>query len=96
MTQTVSGVRKEAAFVALGGVVAYGGFLAILAAAIFGLAEIGLAWWLSALIVGLLAAGFGYTMVQKGLQALKGVDLAPRHTMQTFKEDARWAKRQMR
>ena len=52
-------------------------------------------WWLAALIVGVIVAAVGGVMVQRGLAALKRVDLAPRQTMQTLKEDTQWAKEQM-
>jgi hypothetical protein len=41
-------------------------------------------------------AGVGYFLVQKGLKALKRENLAPRQTIQTLKEDAEWAKEQVR
>jgi xanthine/uracil permease len=81
--------------IAVGGLVAYAGLLAILAAIIIGLATAGLAWWLSALVVGIVVALIGGALVQRGLAALKHADLAPRQTMQTLKEDTQWAKDQM-
>jgi hypothetical protein len=63
---------------------------------IIGLAAAGLPWWLSALLVGLVVVGVGYMLVQKGLSALKHEDLAPRQTIESIKEDTRWAKEQVR
>ena len=51
---------------------------------------------MAALVVGLVVAGVGYFLVQKGLTDLKRTDLAPRQTVETLKEDAQWAKDQTR
>ena len=96
MSQKASKVGKNVGFLAAGGAVAYAGFLALITAVIIGLGQLGLPWWLSALIVGLVVAGIGGFLVQKGLSALKQVDPAPRQTIDTLKEDAAWAKRQVK
>jgi uncharacterized membrane protein len=78
---------------AAGGALAYAGLLAIIAAAIIALD----AWMplaLSALLVGVLVALIGYFMLQKGLSALKQVDLKPRETIESLKEDKEWAQQQ--
>jgi len=87
-------VGKDVGFLAVGGLVAYAGLLAIGAAIILLLAAVGLPAWLAALIVGLIVAGIGYYLVQRGLTALKRQDLTPRQTIETIKEDAEWAKEQ--
>ncbi len=75
---------------------AYAGFLALVAALIAGLVELILIpMWLAALIVGLVVAGIGYLLIQRGLSALKAVDLAPKQTIETIKEDVEWAKTQI-
>jgi len=94
MTQKASQAGKNVGSMAVGGAVAYAGFLAILAAVIIGLGSLGIPWWLSALVVGLVVAGVGYFLVQKGLSSFKNESLAPRQTMETLKEDAQWAKEQ--
>ena len=96
LTQKATTVGKNVGFLAAGGAVAYAGFLALLAALIIGLGQLGLPWWLSALIVGLVVAGIGYLLVQKGLTALKQLNLAPEQTIATLKEDKEWAKEQVR
>jgi hypothetical protein len=47
-------------------------------------------WWASALLIGMIVAGLGGFLVWKGLDALKRLDLAPRETLQTLKEDKQW------
>jgi hypothetical protein len=95
LSEKVQVVGKDLGYLAMGGLVAYAGFLALLAAIIIGLASIGLSWWLSALIVGVVVAGIGYMLVQKGLTALRNEDLGPRHTVASLQEDAQWAKEQV-
>lgn len=96
MTQKAGEVGKDIGFLAVGGLVLYAGLLAIIAAIIIVLGTVGVPWWLSALLVGLIVAGVGYFLVQKGLKALKRENLAPRQTIQTLKDDAEWAKEQVR
>jgi len=95
MTQKASQVGKDAGLIGAGGAVAYAGFLAIIAAFILGLGEL-IPLWLSALIVGLVVAGIGYVIIQRGLSALKRADLKPRETIESLKEDTEWVKEQTR
>ncbi|MDQ3701733.1 MAG: phage holin family protein, partial [Chloroflexota bacterium] len=72
------------------------GVLALLAAAVLGLAAAAaLDVWLAALIVGVVVAVIGYALVQRGLSALKRESLAPREAVESLKEDAQWAKDQV-
>jgi TRAP-type C4-dicarboxylate transport system permease small subunit len=95
---TANAVRtgKNATLIGVGGVVAYGGFLVLLAAAVGLLATLGLDLWLSALIVGLVVIGIGLLLVQRGRSQLEAASLAPTKTIETLKEDAEWAKDQTR
>jgi len=86
LTQTASKVGKDIGFLVVGGTVAYAGVLVLLAAAVLLLAIV-LPAWLAALIVGLVVAGVGYGLVRRGLAALKSIDMAPRQTIETLKED---------
>jgi hypothetical protein len=95
VAETATRVAKDVAMLAAGGLVAYAGLLAIIAAAIFLIADRGVPLWLSALIVGAVVAVLGYVLVQRGITALKQQDLAPRRTMQSLKDDTQWAKEQI-
>ena len=95
MTHKASRAARDVGFLAVGGLVAYAGVLALLAAAVLGLTAAGLDAWLAALIVGIVVAVIGYALVQRGLSALKRESLAPRQTVETLKEDAQWAKDQV-
>jgi hypothetical protein len=52
--------------------------------------------WIAALLVGLVVAGIGYVLVRGSLAALRSLDLTPRQTVRTLKEDVEWAKEQTR
>lgn len=88
-------VGRDVGFLAAGGLIAYAGLLAVLAAIIIALANV-MPWWMAALVVGLTVIGIGYALVQKGLDALKHQDFAPRQTMETLKENAEWLRQQTR
>ena len=95
MSDKLSRFTTNLVSVLSGGFVAYLGGLALVAAlilAIRDLANISLA--LSSLIVGAVLAIVGYVMLQKGVKELKRVDLAPRRTVETLKDDVQWAKEQ--
>lgn len=93
MTQKLSRAGKNVGFLAAGGAVAYAGLLAIVAAIIIGLAQAGMEWWVSALVVGVVVAAIGGFLVSKGLNALKHQDLTPSQTVETVKEDAQWIRK---
>jgi hypothetical protein len=95
MTAKATRVGKDIGFLAVGGMIAYAGLLAIIAGVILLLDEI-VPLWVSALIVGVVVAGIGYVLVQRGLTALKREDLTPRQTIESLKEDTQWAKEQVR
>ncbi len=95
MSDKISQLTTNLISVAAGGFVAYLGGLALVAAlilAIRDLANISLA--VSALIVGAVLAIAGYVMLQRGMKELKRVDLAPRRTVESLKDDVQWAKEQ--
>jgi hypothetical protein len=95
MSEKVSQVTSNLVSVLAGGFVAYIGALALVAALIVGLHELAdISPWVSALIVGALFAIAGYLMLSRGLKELKRVDLAPRRTVETLKDDVQWAKEQ--
>jgi hypothetical protein len=94
ITQKATAAGRDAGLIAAGAAILYAGLLALIAAVILLLSSIGLPGWLSALLVGLVVAGVGYFLIQRGREALKRVNLAPEQTIETLKEDAEWIKRQ--
>jgi hypothetical protein len=96
LSQNARRMIPSLTMVVAGGLIAYGGLLAIVAAAVLGLIAIGLAAWAAALLGGLVIAGIGYALLRAGLSSFRPQDLTPRQTIETLKEDARWLKAQTR
>ena len=94
LTQKATKVGKNVGFLAVGGAVGYAALLAVLAAAIIGLANFVPAW-AAALIVGAVVGIAAFLLVSSALKSLKETDLAPRQTVETLKEDAEWLKNQV-
>jgi|SRR5687768_16993020 len=96
LTEKASTMARGAAFVVGGGLLAYGGLLAIVAAIVLGLIASGLPAWAGALLGGVVVAGTGYVLIRSGLAALRPEQLVPRETIETLKEDAQWLRSQTR
>jgi len=94
MTRSATRVGKDIGFLVAGGAVAYAGFLGILAAIAVGLGQLGVPWWLAILLVGLVVAGVGGLLVQRGLTALRGQGPAAAKAIQADQEDGARAKAQ--
>ena len=99
MSEKASRVGTNLGSLALGGGVAFLGALALLAAAVYGLTSIldqfmslGVAVWLAPLIIGLILAAVGYSLVNKALETLKRESLAPQRTTQSLQENKEWLK----
>ena len=95
LTQTATRVGRNVGQLVLGGAVAYAALLALLAAIIILLADI-MPWWTAAFVVAVLVGIVAAVLILKALAALKQTNLAPRQTVETLKEDAQWAKQQMK
>jgi hypothetical protein len=78
--------RKDAVAVGTGGIVAYLGALALVAAVILFLTQVvGIVAWLSALLVGLIGAGVGYAMLNRGIRDMGAIDPKPQRTVETVR-----------
>jgi xanthine/uracil permease len=102
MSEKASRAGRNLGALAVGGGVAFLGALALLAAVVYGLTSIlnqfmsvGVAIWLAPLIVGLVLAGIGYSLVQKALATLRQESLTPRKTNETLQENKEWLKARM-
>ena len=87
--------------VGLGGGLAFIGALVLAGAAVLGLTFVLQRWMetlpamaVSALAVGIVLAGAGLVLLRAGKRSLSGDHLLPRRTLESIKEDARWARRQ--
>ena len=95
MQQKLSRVMTDLGGLALGGVVALIGGLALSSALILLLIDpVGLRPWLAALLVGGVFGLVGWVLLQRGLQNLKRTDPTPRRTVETMKDNIQWAKEQ--
>lgn len=75
-----------AASVAVGGAVLFTGLLAMLAAAVLGLATV-LRPWLAALVIGAAVAAIGIVVVLAGIRALDPSTLKPSRTAESLRRD---------
>ena len=80
--------------VAAGGVIAFSGWLALLAAAVLGLSEV-LAPWLAALIVGLVVLAIGGGLLLFGKRRISADALVPDRTLNSLREDQAWIREQV-
>lgn len=90
LSEKAARMRKGLVFIIGGGMLAYGGFLAIIAGLVLGLVATGLPAWLAAFIAGLVLAGLGYILVHSGVATLRPQDLTPTQTIDSLKEDVQW------
>src|SRR5688572_4513226 len=94
MTAKARRAGAAAGVAAVGGALVHACLLVLLASIVIGLAQVGIAPWLSALIVALLTIGIGYLLVNRGLAELRRTSVAPTQAIQTLKETATWTTRQ--
>lgn len=95
LSQKASQAGRDVGFLAAGGAVAYAGFLALIAALILGLGQLGLTWWVSALFVGIVIAAIGGYLVWKGIDDLRQGSVMPQETIKSVQEDVTWTKQQI-
>jgi hypothetical protein len=84
MSTKATTVSRSAGMIAGGGAIAYGGFLAIVAAIIIALHAV-MPWWAAALLVGLVLVAVGYFLIQRAIQTVKTANLAPRRTVASLR-----------
>jgi hypothetical protein len=79
---------------AAGGLIAFSGWLALMAAAILGLSY-ALAPWLSALIIGVFVVALGAALALFGKSRVNADALVPRRTLNSLREDEAWIRDQV-
>lgn len=94
MTQKAVTAGKSIGSLVIGGAIGYAAMLAILAAIIAGLSSF-VPVWLAAVVVGIVVGIIAFMLISPALAALKKLELTPRETVKTLKEDAKWLKKQM-
>jgi hypothetical protein len=94
MTGKAKKAGAGAAVAAAGGALVHAGLLVLLAAIVIGLAQVGVAPWLSAALVAMVTMIVGYLLVNRGLAQLRRTSVVPKQTIETLKETATWTTRQ--
>jgi hypothetical protein len=94
LSEKLGRAGSGAGALAAGGIIAFSGWLALLAAAILGLSY-AVAPWLAALIVGILVVALGGGLVLFGKSRLKADALVPRRTLNSLREDEAWIRDQV-
>lgn len=92
--QKVNRATRSVVLMAAGGFVAYAGFITLLIAGAIALGQI-MPYWLAALIVGVVVLIVGAILIGSGRSSLSNLTVVPENTVQSIKEDARWAKEQV-
>ena len=95
VTQKAKHVGRNVGYLVVGGAIAHAAMLAIITAVIMLLARV-MPNWGATLLVGVLVAGISWLLIGKALAALQQTDITPRETVETLKEDAAWAKQQIK
>ncbi len=93
LSQKAAIVGKSAALAVAGALLGLGAFGAFVATLILLLSNY-VAPWIAALIVTVVLGGLAAALALAGIGAIKKASLAPKHTVETLKEDVQWAKEQ--
>lgn len=94
--RTAKRVAVDGAWITAGaGIVVVGGLCLVLALAL-GLGALLNSYWLGTLITGFLLVAVGVLVAWKGVRDLRAGELGPTRTVETLREDAAWARREMR
>jgi hypothetical protein len=96
VTTRAGAATRDVALIGAGGAIAYAGLLVLLAAVVLLLVDAGLDPWLAALLVGVAVLAIGGALVWRGRDGLRTTNLAPERTIETLKDDAEWAKEQIK
>ncbi|MGE6608136.1 phage holin family protein [Halomonas sp. NPDC076908] len=96
MSEKTHQAMAAIAAIAIAGAVLFGGFLALLAAAIFLLNEVlppDTTPWLSAVIVGGVVTLIGFIMLTAGLKKIQAQNMMPTRTINSLQTDKAFAKK---
>jgi len=104
MKEKTGKLTRNAAYLAIGGLIAYAGLIFLFFAAMRGLSRalinngfsIETVAWLSPLIIGLAVLIIGMILVMKAKSAFSKESLMPKKTIQSLKEDTSWTKAKLR
>lgn len=92
--ETISNATQGVVMIGAGGMIAYAGLIVLLFAVAAGLSLV-MQLWVAHVIVGAIVIIVGALVLMSGRNALKNLSLMPEKTVETIKNDARWAKEQV-
>jgi len=95
LSEKFSRIGQGATALGAGALIAFSGWLVLLAAAVLGLATVVPAW-LAALIVALLVLAIGGALVYIGKSRFDADSLTPRRTLRSLREDEAWLRERLR
>jgi Putative Actinobacterial Holin-X, holin superfamily III len=94
VAEKVSALAKDVAIIAAGGILAYSGFLVLLAATVIGLGHL-IGYGFAALLVGAILTAIGAGAAMSAAKKMKSSGVAPTETITQIKETKQWAARQL-
>lgn len=95
LTGKAYGAANDMALLGAGGALALAGLLALMAAAVLGLATRGVPMWITALALGGVSILVGFALLMRAVRAIQRFDPVPRKTVKTLQDDVSWAKEQL-
>jgi hypothetical protein len=93
LTEKLARFGLGAGMVAAGALVAFSGWLVLLACAVLGLSNV-VAPWLAALIVAVVVLALGAGLLLFGKSRMNAESLVPRRTLNSLREDEAWIRDQ--
>jgi uncharacterized membrane protein YqjE len=90
LKSNVKSVARDAAMVAVGGILALVGVVVLIAFLVVAVGDALDNYWLGALVVGILFLLVGGLLAMSSLKKLKHEEVAPTRTLETLKEDKQW------
>jgi len=95
IAKKTSRLTKDATAIGIGGAIAYAGALTLIAGLVLLLIKLGVAPWVSAVVVGAVILVIGYVLIQRATSDMSKTDLTSRHTAESMKENVQWVKEQV-
>jgi len=92
--QKVSTAMRSVVMMVAGGLVVYAGFIVVLIAVAILLGQL-MPYWASSLLVGAVILLIGAILLNSGRNLLTNLTVVPEKTVESIKDDARWAKEQV-
>lgn len=95
LAEKLGRLGQGAGFLIAGGLLAFSGWLVLLAAAVLGLALV-VQPWLAAVIVGVIVLAIGGILLLFGRSRFDSDALVPRRTLNSLREDEAWIREQLK